>query len=223
MGPWCQPIVVTGLPRSGTTAMHRELAAVLGNSHRPFPFWDLWTNPKRELAWRRERAEARLGRIRERYPNIDRFHPIPTIDAVDDADILWCNGSMTMLRVRLAQRARLDKERRPWLFQSPRSYERLDELRKCFPGAQVVVMDRDWVSVAESSRRLCAELGVDADRTEEGLATASDQACRLLHSYYALAGKVPDWLRVVAFSEFIKSPATTAQEVADHFGKGGVT
>ena len=72
------PLIVLGLPRSGTTFLHRLLAA--DGARRAVPFWELSypfaKNPGDTPAKRRRRAGLELGVRRLLAPDLDRKHLI---------------------------------------------------------------------------------------------------------------------------------------------------
>ncbi len=76
--PLIPPIIVLGLPRSGTTLLHRLLA--LDPAHRAVPLWELmWPLPlatatEQDRARRRALAEQRVARQLALVPELDRKH-----------------------------------------------------------------------------------------------------------------------------------------------------
>ncbi len=181
------PIVITGLPRTGTTLLHNLLA--LDPSHRVLRFWEaLRPVPpgfgggpsKQELL---TQARAWLDRFYELSPAFRLIHPARP-DGPEECDALFQNSFASqhfddMFRaVRYSEwlnAATLDREyadyarqlralSRPehrglvWVLKSPSHLGYLDSLLRTFPGALVVHCHRHPVEATASYASLVAAL-----------------------------------------------------------------
>ena len=73
--PIIPPLIVTGLPRSGTTLLHRLLA--LDPSHRAIPAWEMTHPfPSESKEARRIKAVKELAFLQKLAPELDRKHEI---------------------------------------------------------------------------------------------------------------------------------------------------
>lgn len=91
--PRCEltpPVIITGLPRSGTTALHR-LLALDPVFHAP-PLWELldpFANPR--LDFRRWRATAQIAFKNRLLPDLDRKH-FTRADTPEECTLLLANS-----------------------------------------------------------------------------------------------------------------------------------
>jgi len=177
------PIVVVGLPRTGTTKLHRLLSADPGA--QKLPLWRL-LNPGRPDVAEGE-PDPRIG-IAEQYlaltaqtPEIRAAHPIGVDDADEEAVML----EMTFRSLLCAMRVRVPsyllwlrqvpqlpnyrylrtllqalqwqdggRRHRHWVLKTPYHLGNLDALLNVFPGATVVHCHRDPVAAVPSACRL---------------------------------------------------------------------
>ncbi|MET3960352.1 hypothetical protein ABIE44_000286 [Marmoricola sp. OAE513] len=171
------PVVIAGLPRTGTTHLHNLLSA--GPTFRSLPYWES-VEPfpvaaeRDHVEPRRERTGQAVWFADEAMPHFKRMHEMTT-DHVHEEIQLLANDFSTMfyetiaevpawrdhylacdqtphyahLRVQLAALQHLRGGRR-WLLKSPQHLEQLPVLADVFPGAAVVVTHRDPVSVVVS-------------------------------------------------------------------------
>ncbi len=177
------PVVIAGLPRTGTTHLHNLLSA--GPTFRSLPYWES-VEPfpvaaeVDDVEPRRERTGQATWFADEAMPHFKRMHEMTT-DHVHEEIQLLANEFSTMfyetiaevpawrdhylgsdqtphyahLRVQLAALQHLRGGRR-WLLKSPQHLEQLPVLAAVFPGAAVVVTHRDPVSVAVSMATMVA-------------------------------------------------------------------
>jgi hypothetical protein len=178
--PIAAPIVIVGLPRTGTTHLHNLLAA--DPSLRSLPYWESLepVAPRGEqetgdIEARRERTGAGLWLLDEAMPHFKRMHEM-TVDHVHEEIQLLAIDMSTMLfetsgvapSWRDQYRAR---DQRPsyeylklclqvcshqrgtglrWVMKSPQHLEQIRPLMEVFPDATVVFTHRDPASVVIS-------------------------------------------------------------------------
>lgn len=171
------PVIIAGLPRTGTTHLHNLLSA--GPAFRSLPYWESvepFPDPAegRDIEPRRERTAQGVWFVNEAMPYFVRMHEMTT-DHVHEEIQLLANDFSTMffetiaevpawrdhylasdqsphyayLRLQL-QALQYVRGGRRWVLKSPQHLEQLPVLQKIFPGAAVVVTHRDPVSVVVS-------------------------------------------------------------------------
>ncbi len=169
--PLSAPVVITGLPRTGTTLLHSLLA--LDPANRFLPFWQALRpvppDPSNGLseAGLVEEAETWLRRLYERAPEFRAVHA-STAQTPEECDVLFQNAfaswhfeiafradaySEWLGRAALfdeydyyALQLRAQTHSRPgssWVLKSPSHLGHLDALVKSLPGATVVHCHRN--------------------------------------------------------------------------------
>lgn len=172
------PIVIAGLPRTGTTHLHNLLAA--GPTFRTLPYWEavepfpLPAEAGVEPDPRRTRMDTAVAVMDVLMPHFRLMHEMTT-DHVHEEIQLLANDLSTMLFETLAHVPRwrdyyLAHDQTPhyeylagqlkalqflrggrrWLLKSPQHLEQLPVLDRVFPGAVVVFTHRDPIPVALS-------------------------------------------------------------------------
>ncbi|MEH3140593.1 MAG: sulfotransferase [Mycobacterium kyogaense] len=172
------PVVIAGLPRTGTTHLHNMLAA--GPTFRTMPYWEsaepfpapaeIGAEPDPRVA----RMEMAVSVMDLLLPHFRAMHEM-TSEHVHEEIQLLANDFSTMLMETLAHvpawrdyylahdqsphyeylRTQLKAMQflrggRRWLLKSPQHLEQLTVLKRVFPGAVVVCTHRDPVPVAIS-------------------------------------------------------------------------
>ncbi|RNL64962.1 sulfotransferase [Nocardioides marmoriginsengisoli] len=171
------PVVIAGLPRTGTTHLHNLLSA--GPAFRSLPYWESIepfppADEGADVEPRRERTGQAVWFANEAMPHFAAMHEMTT-DHVHEEIQLLANDFSTMffetvgevpgwrdhylehdqtphyahLRVQLKALQHLRGGRR-WVLKSPQHLEQLPVLASAFPGATVVVTHRDPVAVVVS-------------------------------------------------------------------------
>ena len=182
-----RPIVICGLPRTGTTHLHNLMSADAGL--RCLPYWEsLEPVPPGavragEPDTRRARTEQSLGFLEMAMPYFKRMHEM-TVDHVHEEIQLLAIDISTMLFETLAPMPTwrdhyLARDQRPsyaylkkilqamqwlrggtrWVLKSPQHLEQLPALHHTFPDATFVLTHRDPVSVTAS---MCTMLAYGA-------------------------------------------------------------
>ncbi|MGV0793863.1 sulfotransferase family protein [Mycolicibacterium sp. XJ1819] len=172
------PVVIAGLPRTGTTHLHNLLAA--GETFRTMPYWEsnepfpLPSEAGVEPDPRRTRMDMAVGFMNLVMPHFPLMHEMTT-DHVHEEIQLLANDFSSMLFETLGHVPRwrdhyLTHDQTPhyrhlatqlkamqflrggrrWLLKSPQHLEQLPVLDKVFPGVVVVVTHRDPVPVVLS-------------------------------------------------------------------------
>lgn len=172
------PVVIAGLPRSGTTHLHNLLAAA--PTFRTLPYWEsvepfpLPNEVGIEPDPRRVRMDAAVGFMDVVMPHFRLMHEMTT-DHVHEEIQLLANDFSTMFFETLGHTPRwrdyyLSHDQTPhyahlavqlkalqflrggrrWLLKSPQHLEQLPVLNRVFPGVIVVVTHRDPVPIVLS-------------------------------------------------------------------------
>jgi hypothetical protein len=172
------PVVIAGLPRTGTTHLHNLLAAT--PTFRTMPYWEsnepvpLPTEMGVEPDPRRTRMEVAVGVVNTVMPYFPLMHEM-TADHANEEIYLLANDVSTMLFETLAEVPRWRdyylahdqtshyeylatqlkamqflRGGRRWLLKSPQHIEQVPVLDRVFPGSIVVFTHRDPVPVALS-------------------------------------------------------------------------
>jgi hypothetical protein len=172
------PVVIAGLPRTGTTHLHNVLAA--GATFRTIPYWEsvepfpLPAEQGRDPDPRKERMDAAVEFMNTAMPHFSLMHEMTT-DHVHEEIQLLANDFSTMLFETLAHVPRWRdyylahdqtssyehlslqlkalqflRGGRRWLLKSPQHLEQLPVLNAVFPGVIVVCTHRDPMPVVLS-------------------------------------------------------------------------
>ncbi|OBB91787.1 sulfotransferase [Mycobacterium sp. 852002-30065_SCH5024008] len=172
------PVVIAGLPRTGTTHLHNLLAAP--PTFRAMPYWEsvepfpLPSEAGVEPDPRRARMDVAVGLINTVMPHFPLMHEMTTEHVHEEIQLL-ANDLSTMLFETLADVPRwreyyqahdqtphyeyLARQLRAmqflrggrrWLLKSPQHLEQVPVLTRVFPGSTVVFTHRDPVPVALS-------------------------------------------------------------------------
>jgi hypothetical protein len=170
-----RPIIIAGLPRTGTTHLHNLIAA--DPAMRYLPYWESlepFPTPGEDGQARRDRCEAGLGIVNTVMPEFKRMHEMTVDHAHEEIQILG-NDLSTMLfettfhlpdyaahykaEDQTASYAYLKSSLQAmqwlrggtrWVLKSPQHLEQFPVLLKTFPDATVVVTHRDPVEVIQS-------------------------------------------------------------------------
>lgn len=182
------PIVVLGLPRSGTTKLQRQLSA--DPALQPTPAWMMWNpapfpgeqrgdpGPRVEWAARMISVVAHTGESYQKMhlfaaneADESSFVPLANFDYVMQyitaPDPIWLDwarvqdrrGPLTYLK-RMLQYLQWQQggRRGPWLLKNPGHTGELAEMTEVFPNATFVTSRRDLASTMGSSFRMMGEI-----------------------------------------------------------------
>ena len=173
--PIARPRFIVGLPRSGTTMLHR-LLALDPTAHAPL-FWELLrpappTNPSRDL--RRYYARWQLAALLALVPDYRTVHPIYA-EEPEECVVATTHCFLTMqldARVRtpryvswllqqdaipvyryhraVLQLLQWKQPRRQWILKSPEHLFWLDSVLAVYPDAEIVQIHRDPMQITPS-------------------------------------------------------------------------
>ena len=176
------PVVIAGLPRTGTTHLHNLLAAHPG--FRTLPYWESvepFPVPGESPDGRRERTELGIQFMNAAMPLFPLMHEMTTDHVHEEIQLLAVDFSSMLfetvarvpaweayyrshdqtphyryLRTMLQAMEWLNPSGKRWLLKSPQHLEQFPVLATVFPEATVVVTHRDPVSVAVSMTTMIA-------------------------------------------------------------------
>ncbi len=178
------PIIVTGLARTGTTKLHRALAT--SPDFQRLPLWQAlfpapWGPPGPDPDPRVTITQQQVAELRKRFPEMMAVHPVDTHEPEEDVLLLqlsfrtvgtpWvCHGysfiewvvqqdqapAYADLRRTLQYLQWQDGGRRgrPWLLKAPIHLHALDVVLATFPRATVVHCHRDPHQVVASAAQM---------------------------------------------------------------------
>jgi hypothetical protein len=173
--PIDRPIIICGLPRTGTTHLHNLIAA--DPAIRYLPYWESlepFPAPDEDEQSARDRCQAGLDIVNTSMPEFKRMHEM-TVDHAHEEIQLLANDLSTMLfetqfhvpdyaahykshdqtpayayLKRSLQALQWLRGGTRWVLKSPQHLEQFPALLKTFPDATFVVTHRDPVEVLKS-------------------------------------------------------------------------
>ena len=175
------PLFITGMPRSGTTFLHRLILNDPSTvAPRLFQLVYPHASPASPLrtALRKRSVSLQLALFRMFAPELNALHPVAVDDPEECTDITaqvfqsgrfqsmyrvpsynsWLEGSGYLDAYRFHRRflQHLDAQLpgRRWILKSPDHVFALDELKKVYPDARLVFLHRDPVRVLASVAKL---------------------------------------------------------------------
>ncbi len=239
------PIVVTGLPRSGTTHLHRLLAQDPAR-HAP-PYWQLASPiaPPGVKDTRREQARRSLALRRAMMPDLARMHTIDA-DAPEECFYLTASSFESVFFWSMAplvgylrwylegDRTQKYREYRLWLqvlqqqspgqrlvLKAPEHLGAVDALLEAVPEAQIVQIRRDpLTSFASylSMAKTTQALTVPHLREASTAAASLNLFERDLARNRAARATNPDRIHDVEYDDLINDPILTVTGLYDRLG-----
>jgi Sulfotransferase family len=182
-----KPIIICGLPRTGTTHLHNLLSA--DPALRSLPYWESLEPipaPGEGIEERRARTGAGLDVLNTGLPYFVRMHEMTTDHVHEEIQLLAIDASSmlfeTMALMPSWREYYLSHDQAPhyeymktvlkcltflrpghqptrWVLKSPQHLEQFSPLARVFPDATFVVTHRDPVSVTLSMGTMLAYLG----------------------------------------------------------------
>ena len=175
------PIFITGMPRSGTTFLHRLIAQDPNTiaprlMHLVHP--DVSQCGRAAAALRRAAVRVQLALFRSLAPEFNALHPVGVDEPEECTDIIaqvfhsprfestyrvpsysaWIHaiGFLDAYRFhrRFLQHLQAHCPGRRWVLKSPDHVFALDEMRAVYPDARIIVVHRDTVRVLASVAKL---------------------------------------------------------------------
>ena len=180
LGEIWSPIVIVGLPRTGTTHLHNLMAA--DPALRSLPYWeslepvllDEERPPPGEPDPRRARCDQALWFVNESLPHFVRMHEMTTDHVHEEIQLLAMDMSTMLFETmavlpswrdaykaedqtpsyrylrRVLQAMQWQRGGTRWVLKSPQHLEQVGPLLEVFPDAVVVFTHRDPASVVAS-------------------------------------------------------------------------
>lgn len=234
------PLIVCGLPRSGTTFLHRLLA--LADDARPLPLWELMeplpgAGPDRRIA----AAEARISRLRQLAPaNLDAQH-LMRADLPDECGHLFKPAFLSSLYWMVPATGWLDWYWKQDFGPAYRDYRRLlallaDPARRlvlkdpfhamnlpalfaAIPDAMVVRTHRAPSEVVPSFHKLAlTSQSVLAEKLDVPAIVEADTAWLEHVARRSVEDRVPDRVMDVDYRALLADPVGTVRRIHERFG-----
>jgi hypothetical protein len=241
-----RPLIIAGLPRSGTTHLVNLLCA--DERLRSLPYWlalEPLAGPGEDR--RVERATAAWRAAQLANPTMSAFHPMPADHIHEDIELQMPDFSsyvwewwsrLPEWRDSYLARDQLPSyeygrtvlqalqwqagDRRRWVLKAPQHFEQLSAVMRCYPDATVVFTHRDPVAALQSIvtqisyRARMREKVVDPDWH---FAYWSDRLERLLGAYLRDLEWVPAAQRFdVDFDEFMRDDVAMVVRILERAG-----
>jgi hypothetical protein len=236
-----QPVVILGLPRSGTTFLHRLLAA--DPDHRYLRHWEgLFPAPTAPADQRQRETERRLASFSRRSPGFAAAHTLAA-DAPEECVLLfdnalasyrfemehsvptysrWLDGcdmseAYAYYRLQLSLLS-LEWSRPRWLLKAVSHIGHLGELVRVFPGVRLVHIHRDPVMTIPSLASLVAAVRTAGSRAPDLHSVGEEVLARwsgLMDRYLRMRGSLPGEVRVVdlSYQEVVQSPLGAVRRI----------
>ena len=237
------PIIVTGLPRSGTTMLHRLLS--LAADARPLALWEVMLPlPGRGPDMRRAKIKTGVQIMKLFAPDMDKKHftsadqPEECMFLLDSSFIspgFWTLSPVfgympwyldqdheyayKIYREHLQLFQQAEKEKRLTL-KAPSHMGHLETLCSVVPEAMVVQTHRDPVPVFSSVNSLFATMhGAKTDTVdrERMVALNSRLLEKMTEQNLEARSRLGDRVFDVYFSELLEDPAGAVRRIYDHF------
>ena len=243
--PLAGPLIVTGLPRSGTTLLHRLLAA--DPAHHGPPYWEL-ARPLRSPGWpdhRRRYGAVTLGLRRYLESDLDHKHYLTVDTPEEDLHTLGATFESWYYWMAAPVYGYLDwytgqdhhrkyREYRAWLqvlqaahpgrrlvLKSPEHTGGLAALLAALPEAHVIQLHRDpdtvFASFVSLTRTTHSMFAAPFDRVRSARASLRLLTSELRRNQ-AARRRAPDAVLDVAYEDLIADPHGTARRIYQRFG-----
>jgi hypothetical protein len=243
--PLQRPIVICGLPRTGTTHLHNLIAA--DPALRSLPYWESLEPVTGDVEAARARTGAGLDVMELAMPHFKRMHEM-TIDHVHEEIHLLAIDLSTMLFETMApipswRDSYLATDQTPsyeylrtilkalqwqrggtrWVLKSPQHLEQLPVLAATFPDATFVLTHRDPVSVTASMATMVAysaRMSQEPPDPHRMGAYWSDRVERMLRACVRDRDVLPPEQTIdVRFHEFMADDLAMVERVYDLAGQ----
>ncbi|REE97548.1 sulfotransferase family protein [Thermomonospora umbrina] len=189
-----RPIIIAGLPRTGTTHLHNLLSA--DPALRPLPYWEVCEpvpppGEEGSIDGRVRRVADSLGMVHTMLPYLKRMFDLTPTHSHEEGGLLALTFASTHLEIQAMlpsyrdwylgtdqtfayeylrtalQAATWQRGGGRWVLKAPQHLEQLGPLMHTFPDATVVVTHRDPVAVTASlTTMLCYALRATTDPIE---------------------------------------------------------
>jgi Sulfotransferase family len=247
--PITSPVVITGLPRTGTTLLHNLLA--LDPANRVLRFWEALhpvpADPSTAPA-RVQQAEMWLARTYELTPTFRAIHA-STAEGPEECDALlqnafasqhfddmfraeeysaWLNNASLADEYQYFARqlqvlTRPEERERPWVLKSPSHLGYLDTVTQTFPGAMIVHCHREPLEAIASYASLTyAVRAPHSDNTslvDVGTHVLNRCAIAMKRALQARDALADDALVDVGYTALVRHPLGVVRDLYDRLGR----
>ena len=241
------PVFITGMPRSGTTLLHR-LIVQDPRTIAPRLFQLVYPWPSRAgrfgTALRKKSVSLQLALFRLIAPELNALHPV-TVDAPEECTDITAHVFQSlrfdaMYRVPsynswLARSGFLDAYRfhrrflqhldaqlpgRQWILKSPDHLFALDDIRKVYPDAHLVFVHRDPVRVLASVARLTEVLRRPFTRSIDRVEIGREVSASWINGAQRMSGlsSTGDSVLHLHYRQIVSSPLDAVRAVYQHCG-----
>jgi hypothetical protein len=244
--PTPSPIIITGMPRSGSTFLHGLLAK--DGANRVAPCWEAMAPfpPRHGPDRRQARATAQLRGFHRLAPSLASLHPLIAETPQECSELMaasfaslrfdttydvpaykrWLDACGHGLAYRFLKRMlqHLQRRRRAggWVLKCPDHVFALDALLQVFPDARLVVMHRDPLKVLASAARLTEVLREPfvhhLDRRALGRKVADDWLQGVTQMATLPGRMTSDRLVEVHYLDLVTRPMHVVRTIYDRFG-----
>jgi hypothetical protein len=243
-----RPLFIVGLPRTGTTLLHRLLSA---DPHGRAPLlWELWY-PSTSPHWsggdpRVARTDLTLGLMSVVTPNFSAIHHLVATEPDECFHVMQATFLSAMFGMRGAvhsydewlmtqdmgpayrfyrrvlQRLQWGQEGRRWLLKSPVHLFSLDSLFAAFPDARVVQTHRHPIHAAASCCSMMhATRGLHSDEVDVqqlGAEWMKTWGTAMDRAMLARQSIDPSRIYDLSYDELIADPQGSVRRIYAHFG-----
>jgi hypothetical protein len=240
------PLVITGLPRSGSTFLFRLLCEDAANravrcweTIFPLPATGRWAGSPADRAARVDRQLAGFARL---APELPKLHPLSAHSPQECTEITghvfrslrfdtthhvptyrrWLDveGHLAAYRFhkRFLQHLQFRKGPQQWVLKCPDHLFALDALRAVYPDARVVFTHRDPLEVLQSVARLTEVLRRPFTRRVDRAAIGRQVADRWARGAAILVEAAEPGAFHVDFQHFTEDPVAAIAALYRHFG-----
>jgi hypothetical protein len=242
------PVFITGMPRSGTTFLHRLILQDPGTiAPRLFELVYPYASQgsRIETTLRKKWVSLQLALFRMIAPELNALHPV-SVDAPEEctditAHVFQSSRFESMYRVpsysgwlqrsgfldayrfhrRFLQHLDAQLPERRWILKSPDHVFALDDLKKVYPDAHLVFVHRDPVRVLASVARLTEVLRRPFTRSIDRLEIGRTVSASWIDGAQRMSG--PSWsgdsVLHLHYRQVVSSPIDAVRAVYRHSGR----
>lgn len=243
--PLDRPIFITGLPRSGTTFLHRLMLEDPAN-RGPLVWETIHPYPPNGVDRREAQVNHQLAAFERLAPEFRSLHPLRADSPQECSEIaahvfrslrfdstyhipsyrVWldANGQLAGYQFQRRFLQHLQRQRGPlrWVLKCPDHLFALGDLRAAFPDARVVFVHRDPVKVLMSVCKLTEVLRRSFARRVDPMAIGPQESARWLAGAERMieASRVPMFREPIChvhYMDLIMNPLKAVAKVYDHF------
>lgn len=243
--PIDRPIFITGLPRSGTTFLHRLMLEDAQN-RAPLVWETIYPVAGGDAGGKRAQVNRRLRTFERLAPEFRSLHPLSADSPQECSEIAahvfrsyrfdstfhvpsyrrWLDAEGShdgyVFQRRFLQHLQHPTGPRRWVLKCPDHLFALRDLRAAFPDARLVFVHRDPVKVLLSLCKLTEVLRRPFSRTVDRIAIGRQESVRWLAGTERMirACREPIFAEPIChvfYTDLVKHPLETLAKVYDHF------